>query len=426
MTPAQKRLRELRDRQSRERQRMAELSQADQLTDETRAELDAIETGTPDLERQIRAAVVSLDDEERAAEEEAKAEPDSEMRERVELRSKAMLVNYLLAASKGRVVGGAEAELCAAAKVQGIPIELWDVPRETRSQDGEQRAVTPAPSIVGVNFSPIHPAVFAASIAPRLGIDMPRVASGTFATGTITTSQTVAAKTKGDAAVASAGAITVQTATPKRISARLEFRIEDIAAIGAENFESVFRDNLALALSAELDNQAINGNGTAPNLQGFMGRLTDPTDPSNVAAFDDFVAAFSGGIDGLWASTEKEIGMVVGVDTFRLAAKAFRDSTGGGDTKRGDDPFSTFAMAHYGGFWTNSRMPSGSIEPAILYRMGRPGMRRAVCPHWGSVDIDDIYSGAASGTRAFNMHVLLGDVILTQPDAYTRVDFKVS
>ena len=50
MTSAQKRLRELKDRQSRERGRMAELSLLESLTDEQRSELDTIERGTPDLE----------------------------------------------------------------------------------------------------------------------------------------------------------------------------------------------------------------------------------------------------------------------------------------------------------------------------------------------------------------------------------------
>ena len=45
MTPTQKRLRDLRDRQSKERGRMAELAVAENLTDETRAELDGIEKG---------------------------------------------------------------------------------------------------------------------------------------------------------------------------------------------------------------------------------------------------------------------------------------------------------------------------------------------------------------------------------------------
>ena len=51
MTPAQRRLRNLRDRQSRERGRMAELSLVEELTDEQRSELDVIEKGTPGLSR---------------------------------------------------------------------------------------------------------------------------------------------------------------------------------------------------------------------------------------------------------------------------------------------------------------------------------------------------------------------------------------
>ena len=64
MTPIQLKLKSLRERRSRERQRMAELAVADSLTDETRAELDQLETGTPDLERQLRAATVAVETEE--------------------------------------------------------------------------------------------------------------------------------------------------------------------------------------------------------------------------------------------------------------------------------------------------------------------------------------------------------------------------
>ena len=131
--------------------------------------------------------------------------------------------DYLLAAARGRMVDGAEAELQAAAGVSGhgIPLELWDVPTEQRSAEGERetRAITPAPGTVGVNLDPIRPAVFANSIAPRLGIEMPRVASGTYASATITTSQSAAAYAK----IRRGGwhglaAITVTTATPKRVS----------------------------------------------------------------------------------------------------------------------------------------------------------------------------------------------------------------
>ena len=431
MTDAQRRLRELRDRQSKERGKMAELSRVDALTDEQRSELDTIESGVPDLERQIRAAMIAAETEEREAETRETDSPDAEMRERIELRGKAQLTNFLLAAARGRMVDGAEAELCAAAGVQGIPLELWDVPAPAE-QRREDRAITPAPGTVGVNLDPIRPAVFANSIAPRLGIQMPRVMSGTYATGTITTSQTATALAKSAAAVGNAGAITVTTATPKRISARLELTLEDIAAIGQDNFESILRENLALALSDELDDQAINGNGTAPNLTGMFERLTDPSAPAaTVAAFDDFVAAFAGGIDGLWSNTIKEVAIVAGVDTYRLSARTFRDIA---TADLGDKAFSDYAMGMYGGWWTNRRMPATAshVQQAILYRMGRSmmggmmGMRTAVCPHWNEVSIDDIYSGSASGTRHFTMHVLLGDVILVQPTAYAETSFRVS
>ena len=429
MTDAQRRLRELRDRQSKERGKMAELSQAENLTDETRGELDAIEKGTADLERQIRAATVGLEEEEREAETKAPDSPDAEQRERVELRGKAMLTNYLMAAARGRMVDGAEAELAAAAGVQHIPLELWDVP-----VPAEHRAATEAPGTVGVNLDAIRPAVFANSIAPRLGIEMPRVMSGTYASATIATSTAAAALAKGADADATAATFNVTAVTPKRISARLSLQIEDIAAVGQANFESILRENLALVLSDELDDQVITGNGTAPNLTGIFERLSAPTAPgAAVAVFDDFVGRFTEGIDGLWASTMQEVAIVCGPDTYKVAAKAFRDGTGG-NANRGEIAFSDYAMANFGGFWTNKRMPdtASNIQAGILYRKGRNmaggagAMRTAVCPHWNEVSIDDIYSGSASGTRHFTMHVLLGDVILVQPAAYAETSFRVS
>ena len=417
---------------------MAELSREAELTAETRAELDRIEAGTPDLERQLRAAVLAVESEGDEQTRRRESEPDAELRERIELRGRARLTNFLLAAARGRIVDGAEAELAQAAGVQGIPLELWDVPAP-ESREAEERAITPAPGTVGVNLDPIRPAVFANSIAPRLGIDMPRVASGTYATATITTSQSAAALAKSGAAVGTAGAFTVTTATPKRVSARLELALEDIAAIGADNFESALRENLSLALSDALDTQAITGDGNAPNLTGILKRLTDPSAPAaGVEDFDRFVAIFVDGIDGLWANTGKDVAIVAGVDTYKLSAKTFRDrviDTGQrGGVSLGDEAFSDYAMAHFGGWWTNKRMPAKAshVQAGILYRKGRSmaggsaGMRTAVCPHWGEVSIDDIYTGSAKAERAFTMHVLLGDVILVQPDAYAQVAFRVS
>ena len=314
-----------------------------------------------------------------------------------------------------------------------IPLELFEP-----APGPELRAdvVTAAPGTVGVNLQPIQPALFAPSIAPRLNIEMPEVPSGTYASATISTSLTAGAKEKGDAAESTAAAMTVTTSGVKRVSARLSVTLEDIEAIGQANFESAMRENLSMALSAEYDDQVINGNGTAPNLTGLIKRLTDPTDPTDIADFDAFVDAFAGGIDGLWSSTMKEIAIVCGVDTYKLSAKTFRDkeiNESGANMNRagvslGDISAADYLMAHTAGWWTNSRMPvkATNIQTAILCRKGRTGVRTAVCGHYNKVSIDDIYSDSASATRHLTMHVLLTDLIVVQPGAYGRVDFKVS
>ena len=140
----------------------------------------------------------------------------------------------------------------------------------------------------------------------------------------------------------------------------------------------------------------------------------------------------------MWSNTVKDVAIVAGVDTYKLSAKTFRDrviDTGQrGGVSLGDTSFADYAMAKFGGWVTNKRMPAtaSNVQQALLYRKGRAmmggsaGMRTAVCPHWGEVSIDDIYSGSAKGERYFTMHVLLGDVILVQPDAYAQVAFRVS
>ena len=415
--------------QSERREKINAILAKETLIDEERGELSTLTGRMQEIEVELRAAITAEGDAETQA---RQTEPDTEQRERVELRSKAKLTEFLQSRAQGRAPTGAEAELQAAAGVTGIPLELWDVPRPSArrasAHGDEHRAITPAPGSVGVNLDPIRPVVFANSIAVRLGIDMPRVMSGTFATGTITTSQSGESKAKSGVIAGAVGAITVTTATPKRISARLELTLEDIAAVGQENFEAVLRENLSLALSDELDNQVITGAGAGDDLTGIFERLTNPGNPATgIETWARFLAIQSGGIDGLWATELAHIGIVCNPETYRLAAATFQGTDA-------EDSAAMYMMRHGAGFWTNKRMPDtvSNISQGILYRMGRSamgaslGMRTAVCPHWGEVSIDDIYSGSSKAERYFTMHVLLGDVILVQPDAYKQVAFRVS
>ena len=435
MTAAQKRLRELRERQSRERQRMAELGMAESLDDETRAELDTIETGTPDLERQMRAAQVAVENEERESLIETGSRPaDAEQRERIELRARCNVGNFLSASLKNRAPDGAEAELQAAAGVDGIPFELWERPAEQRqAEQPEDRAITAAPtSGTGVNLEPLIPQVFAPSIAARLMVDMPQVPSGTFSTARVVHGTDPAAAVAKSAAVPEvASTWAVETTTPHRIGSALRLTLEDIATVGHAGFESMLRQHISLIMSDELDDQMINGDSssTTDDLDGFFAQLSNPAAPAaQVETWTRFLAIQSGGTDGLWATELSHIGMAVGVETYQLAAATFQ----GTDSEESAASYLKRMGAGDGAFFTNSRMPAKAnhVQQGIMCRKGRSmmptPMRTAVCPSWGYFSIDDIYTGAGKGERVFTINTLVGDVILTQPGAYAQVAFRVS
>ena len=418
----------LRIEQSEVHQKIRELNALAELTPEQRDELDTLSKRAQELEPEIRGALTEEGVSERA---ELREGPpiDSELRERLELRERASLGGFVVAALRGRALTGAEAELQQAANVPGIPLELWETRAavEQRARRVEHRATTPAAApaatTVGTNLDLIRPAVFAPSIADRLMIEMPMVESGTYATATISTSITADAVARSAAVPETSGALTTATTGPHRVGASLRLTVEDIAAIGAANFEAAFRENVSMVLSDELDDQMINGDAQNDDLNGILKRLSDPTAASGTDPYTwtQMLAVQSGGIDGLWATELRHIGLVVNPETYRLAAATFQGSDA-------EESAAAYMERTGDSFFTNKRMPdkASHLAQAILCRKGRMGMRTAVCPHWGYLDIDDIYSGATKGERGFTVSALVGDVILVQPDAYAQVVFRVS
>ena len=438
MTPRQK----LELEQSEKRQRLnALVTKTDPLTDDEAKERDGIVSRLGSIEPELRAAILVDEQETKDAEvrEAAVGGGDPETRERLELRSKADIGAYFVGRMRGQLPKGAEAELSAAAFGDrrdvpdgAIPLEIFEpdaaeLRRRWERQGGpETRDITPSPATVGVNLDPIRPAVFAPSIADKLMLDMPAVGSGTYATGTITTSVSADAVAKGGSVPATAGAITVSTTTPHRIGGEIQLAVEDIAAIGPANFASAIRENLQLVTSDHLDDNLINGTGNNNELTGFFQRLTDPADPTAAATFDDYIAAFADGIDGLWATMMTHVSIVAGVDTYKLSARTFRDIAA---ADLGDISAADYLAAKTAGWWTNKRMPDAdgsNFQAAILCRKGRSGLRLSVCPHWGYLSVDDIYSRAGEGERIFVVSILVGDVILVQPDAYAQVAFQTA
>ena len=373
-------------RSSEIREQLNTLGGAEDLSDEQRTEIDALTIEYRDVEVRKRAALVAEDEAETRAAEADGLVLDSETRERLELRSKVRVLDYLQAALKGRAVGGAAAEYSEAEAAGGdIPLALFETdPRESREM--ESRVVTGAPGFNpgagtgGINMSPIAPKVFAPSIAAYMGIDMPMVPSGMFGQARINAALSAAAIAKGGVSAATAATFTVSNTTPHRVSARLEFLAEDVASAGVSNFESALRQNLTMALSAELDEQFINGSGAGANISGLFKTLPDATVDGTLLTFARGLLKLSSLVDGLWATESSEVRQVVGVDTFRLASRLVTSAA------TGEVTLAEYLKRVSGGFRTNSRMPVAASmkQEGLAFRSGRSGMRTAVCPELGA------------------------------------------
>ena len=211
-------------------------------------------------------------------------------------------------------------------------------------------------------------------------------------------------------------------ASPKRIPARLTLSLEDVAAVGTESFEEGLRQALQGQLSHSLDNQIINGDGSAPNLSGLIDQLDDPDAPATgVEDFVRWIALTAAAIDGLWATSLREIASVWPEEAYRQASAVFRGN-------QGDISISDYLMEKTAGFYANSRMPAvaANIATGIAARMGQPGITRAVVPSWGRIVVDDIYSNSGEGQRHVTVSAIVGDLLLVQADAYEQLAARVS
>ena len=356
------------------------------------------------------------------------------------LREQASTGKFLKSAIDGTRLDGVEAEFRAATKTaEGeIPLDLF-----TRKEITKADTATGVPTTAGINFGSIVPAVFADSVAPDLMISMPRVPSGQYSIPRLTTSLTAAARAKGKPQESSAAAFTVESAKPRRISARLTTGIEDMAEVGIAGYKPSLESNLIEILSDALNTQLLTGNGSAPNITGLMKQLTAATDPTAVATFESFAAAMASGIDGKWASRLGDVKALVNAEVYRLLATtyqvgAFIDKGNGSNDVSGVSDRSIISAADWaegntGGLRCSSRMPAAAsnISKGILVRQGSrispmdASRMPAILPVWGNISVSDIYTDSASGLQHLTLHVLVGDkVLVRQPEVYQEIRIK--
>ena len=357
---------------SKIRQRLNELSTIENLSLEQRNEIDALSSKHIDLESKLRAAIVA-----ETAPVVGEVNPSSETRELKELYDRSSVGNIFDAVVEHRSTDGATAELQGELNLQAnqIPIDMLL----------ETRAVTPAPSNVGRNMEPVIPGVFPDSVHMAIGIPTPRVPAGDAVFPVITTNATVGGPHTDSSSVSeTTGSFSADVLQPGRLQASFFYRRTDQARFGV--LDMALRRNLSDALSDAMDKDILSGtNGL------FTGNNLASVAASTATDFADYRERLVfGRVDGTWASTAKDVRVVVGADTYKHMSVQYRASST-------DQSALDSIMMDSSGIRVSAHVPAVSSNKQ--FALVRRGMRRdAVAPMWEGITlIPDEITKAATG-----------------------------
>jgi len=350
--------------------------------------------------------------------------PDAETRALNDLRARTSVGRFLAAGIDGRRLDGAEEEFRQAVKAEErtIPYEAFEGEDEVETRAD---AATAAPATIGINMQGVVPAVFSRSAAAFLAIAMPRVPSGQYSIPRLTTNLTAGTKAKGGAQESSAGEFTIVSAKPKRISARLTLRAEDLAEVGIPGFEASLKANLQQVLGDVLDVQLLRGDGQGANLNGLATQLTADAAQTDANTFANAAGDLAGYIDGKFAHRLEDLRVIHNTSVYARMASLFATN---------DDSQShlDWCARHRIQVVSNANMEASTnakVGDSIVVRAGaargKSGMG-AVAPVWGNIGITDIYSDSASATQHVTLHLLLGNVLLRYPDVYAQWKVKTA
>ena len=356
------------------------------------------------LETEYRAAVVVESEEE---EKRAAADPDGEETEKRKLLARSSVVPFILEATEQKLVDGAEREVRAAVLGDDagalMPIDLLLSPGdlEVRAAPGgggglETRAdtVTPvdAAALADGSQASILERIFTRSVASRLGVAMPSVPVGAAVYPIMLSGTTASMAADGTAVDAGTASFTGHSLEPVRLSAGYLFNMRQ--GYQLRNFEAVLRRDLGAVMSDAMDDQIVNGNGSAPNVAGFLSELPAASDPGATETFASYVAKFSGIVNGLDSYTLGDLRAVIGAATFQHMYSQYRSNNS-------DLPAYEAVASRVGGLTVTSRLPAATgankIQTNIMALTSYPG-RNAVSPMWRGVElIRDPYTNASKG-----------------------------
>ena len=184
-------------------------------------------------------------------------------------------------------------------------------------------------------------------------------------------------------------------------------------------FEEALRADLSSVMSDKLDSVGLIGqaavNNVSPAIEGLISQLPDPTNPTAVATWADYLEIFSNRVDGKYSLDGSNVRVLCNVETLKHARRVRLSSTG-----------QIIALdLPAGRFRASANMPAvaSDIATAVTYASGRRGF---VQPVWRGINlIRDPYSNAAEGQVALTVSMFTG-AAMVDSGPYSRLEFKVA
>lgn len=218
-----------------------------------------------------------------------------------------------------------------------------------------------------------------------------------------------------------AATIATITLAPIRIGAQYLFGTESLHSV--RGMESVLTADMRASLTDKRDSFNLNGKTADPAIQGLLGNLTPPDDPTVVVTVAAFRAAIWAAVDAKLAYRDTAAGgapavrCLINLETVRLLASlSLGTATGEYLTDRYDDSV----------LRASARMPDTDSDIAAYILHKPAGVGRVVSPVWRGIEfITDRISKARQGQIAITAQ-LLTNIDAVRTDAHSRGKFKVS
>ena len=344
---------------------------------------------------------------------------DGESKEFDDILRRSAVSDFLSEAAFDKPVEGASAELRQALDLGANTLPL-DILLADSDGDQEQRAdsVTNHATAIQENQQSIAGRIFAGSAAAYMGIQRPTVPVGDTTYVTLATGTSADVRSDGVAKDADAATFTSVTVSPVRQTARYLFGIESTARL--RGMEEALRADLTATMSDKLDKLALRGQAAVANVSpavtGLVNTLTDPTDPTTVATWTDFLNLYTDRVDGMYSQDGSNVRVLVNPATFKAAYKLQIATSG--ELLRDRLPA--------GRFRASANMPdstNANIAKVLTYAAGRRGF---VQPVWRGVTlIRDPYTNAEKGQIALTVVMLTG-AVMVDSDVYHLAEVKTA